>query len=85
MYAKAKELGITLITISHRPSLFKYHEVLLRLTGENGAWETDFIGAETEQLSMENEIEDLEKKMAEVEGWKTRIGEIQNELLFSKN
>ncbi|EST04538.1 Peroxisomal fatty acyl CoA transporter, transmembrane domain protein [Kalmanozyma brasiliensis GHG001] len=85
MYAKAKELGITLITISHRPSLFKYHEVLLRLTGENGAWETDFIGAETEQLSMEHEIEDLEKKMAEVEGWKTRIGEIQKELAFSKN
>ena len=85
MYAKAKELGITLITISHRPSLFKYHEVLLRLTGENGAWETDFIGAETEQLSMEHEIEDLEKKMAEVEGWKTRIGEIQKELSFSKN
>ncbi|KAJ1023141.1 hypothetical protein NDA16_003294 [Ustilago loliicola] len=85
MYAKAKELGITLITISHRPSLFKYHEVLLRLTGENGAWETDFIGAETEQLSMEHEIEDLEKKMAEVDGWKTRIGEIQKELAFSKN
>lgn len=85
MYAKAKELGITLITISHRPSLFKYHEVLLRLTGENGAWETDFIGAETEQLSMEHEIEDLEKKMAEVEGWKARIGEIQKELSFSKN
>ena len=85
MYAKAKELGITLITISHRPSLFKYHDVLLRLTGENGAWETDFIGAETEQLSMENEIEDLEKKMAEVEGWKSRIGEIQKELSFSKN
>ena len=85
MYAKAKELGITLITISHRPSLFKYHEVLLRLTGENGAWETDFIGAETEQLSMEHEIEDLEKKMAEVEGWKSRIGEIQKELSFSKN
>ncbi|KAJ1041814.1 hypothetical protein NDA11_005184 [Ustilago hordei] len=85
MYAKAKELGITLITISHRPSLFKYHKVLLRLTGEKGAWETDFIGAETEELSMEHEIEDLEKKMAQVEGWKTRIGEIQKELSFSKN
>ncbi len=34
---------------------------------------------------MENEIEDLEKKMAEVEGWKSRIGEIQKELSFSKN
>ncbi|GAK68093.1 ATP-binding cassette transporter [Moesziomyces antarcticus] len=85
MYAKAKDLGITLITISHRPSLFKYHEVLLRLTGEEGAWETDYIGAETEQLSMENEIEDLERKMAEVEGWKSRIGEIQKELSLSQS
>ena len=49
-----------LVTISHRPSLFKYHEVLLRLTGENGTWETDFIGTETEQLSLEHEIADLE-------------------------
>ncbi|PWY97237.1 hypothetical protein BCV70DRAFT_167411 [Testicularia cyperi] len=84
MYAKAKELGITLITISHRPSLFKYHDVLLRLTGESGAWETDFIGAETEQLTLEHEIEDLERKMADVEGWKARVGEIQKELSFSK-
>ncbi|EPQ31499.1 uncharacterized protein PFL1_00834 [Pseudozyma flocculosa PF-1] len=84
MYARAKDLGITLVTISHRPSLFKYHDVLLRLTGENGAWETDYIGAETEQLSLENEIADLEKKMADVDGWKDRIGEIQKELAFSK-
>ncbi|KAN0061361.1 ATP-binding cassette long-chain fatty acid transporter pxa1 [Thecaphora frezii] len=83
MYARAKDLGITLVTISHRPSLFKYHDVLLRLTGENGAWETDYIGAETEQLSLENEIADLEKKMAEVDGWKERIGEIQKELSLS--
>ncbi|KAJ1666828.1 ATP-binding cassette long-chain fatty acid transporter pxa1 [Coemansia sp. RSA 1813] len=31
MYEHAKKLGITLITISHRPTLYKYHTYLLRL------------------------------------------------------
>ncbi|KAJ1799480.1 ATP-binding cassette long-chain fatty acid transporter pxa1 [Coemansia sp. RSA 2399] len=31
MYEHAKQLGITLITISHRPTLYKYHTFLLRL------------------------------------------------------
>lgn len=31
MYEHAKRLGITLITISHRPALYKYHSFLLRL------------------------------------------------------
>ncbi|KAJ2397114.1 ATP-binding cassette long-chain fatty acid transporter pxa1 [Coemansia sp. RSA 2603] len=31
MYEHAKRLGITLITISHRPALYKYHTYLLRL------------------------------------------------------
>ncbi|KAJ2083194.1 ATP-binding cassette long-chain fatty acid transporter pxa1 [Coemansia sp. RSA 988] len=31
IYEHAKRLGITLITISHRPALYKYHSFLLRL------------------------------------------------------
>ncbi|KAI3646141.1 hypothetical protein MP228_009069 [Amoeboaphelidium protococcarum] len=38
MYTKAKELGITLFTVSHRTSLFKYHEYLLKFDG-NGQYE----------------------------------------------
>lgn len=37
-----------LITISHRPSLFKHHMYLLRLTGHEGQWEMTQIG-EAEQ------------------------------------
>jgi ATP-binding cassette subfamily D (ALD) long-chain fatty acid import protein len=48
MYQHAKDLGITLITISHRPSLFKYHHHLLRLTGSEGLWETERIGTAAE-------------------------------------
>ncbi|PLW39063.1 hypothetical protein PCASD_08948 [Puccinia coronata f. sp. avenae] len=37
MYQHAKELGITLVTISHKPSLLKYHDYLLKLgTGGDG-------------------------------------------------
>jgi ATP-binding cassette subfamily D (ALD) protein 3 len=36
MYSYARELGITLFTVSHRPSLFPYHEFMLRFDGEGG-------------------------------------------------
>ncbi|PJF17372.1 ATP-binding cassette, subfamily D (ALD), member 3 [Paramicrosporidium saccamoebae] len=34
MYRYARELGITLFTVSHRPSLVPYHEFLLRFDGQ---------------------------------------------------
>jgi len=34
MYNHSKDLGITLITVSHRPTLWKYHDYLLRMSGE---------------------------------------------------
>jgi ATP-binding cassette subfamily D (ALD) protein 3 len=37
-YEHAKKLGITLFTVSHRESLFKHHEYLLRFDGEGGYW-----------------------------------------------
>ena len=36
MYTQAREMGITLFTVSHRTSLFKYHEFLLKFDGEGG-------------------------------------------------
>lgn len=46
MYRRAKELGITLFTVSHRPSLFPYHEYLLRFDGQGGY---EFMKMSTEQ------------------------------------
>lgn len=34
LYKHMKEQGITLITVSHRPTLWKYHEYLLRFKGD---------------------------------------------------
>lgn len=36
IYTHAKELGITLFTISHRPSLFQYHNYILKFNGSGG-------------------------------------------------
>ena len=33
MYTHCKKIGITLITISHRPSLWKYHDLKLEMDG----------------------------------------------------
>lgn len=102
MYARAKEMGISklfafvlqqklmtpiaLITISHRPSLFKYHDILLKLHGEKGTWELERLSSDegTEPRAFADEIKDLKDKLKDVESWKERVAAIQKELDFSK-
>lgn len=36
LYNRSKELGITLFTVSHRQTLFKFHEYMIRFDGEGG-------------------------------------------------
>ena len=36
MMQNATELGITLLTVSHRPSLWKYHAMILQYDGQGG-------------------------------------------------
>ena len=38
LYNKAKDLKITLFTVSHRSSLFKFHEIMISFDG-NGGWD----------------------------------------------
>ncbi len=39
MYRAAKDSGITLISVSHRPSLWAFHDHVLRLEGGgSGRW-----------------------------------------------
>ncbi|PGH03084.1 ATP-binding cassette, subfamily D (ALD), peroxisomal long-chain fatty acid import protein [Blastomyces parvus] len=82
LYEKAKQRGITLITISTRVSLKKYHTFNLTLgMGQDGTeWEFDRIGTEKEKLGVEKEIQELRKRLDQVEGWKARKQEIDAEL-----
>ncbi|KAI9805871.1 MAG: hypothetical protein M1825_000485 [Sarcosagium campestre] len=82
LYERAKEKGITLITISTRASLKKYHSHNLVLgAGEDGAgWEFERIGTEKEKQSVERELLELRQRLGQVEEWKQRRDEIDREL-----
>ncbi|CEG69260.1 hypothetical protein RMATCC62417_05363 [Rhizopus microsporus] len=80
MYNHAKDMGITLLTISHRPALFKYHRFLLRLTGNNGEWEWETIGTKEQLQSVEKEMASLQEKLNQVDQLKARLIEIDREL-----
>ncbi|KAK7744127.1 ATP-binding cassette long-chain fatty acid transporter pxa1 [Cytospora paraplurivora] len=82
LYETCKEKEITLITISTRASLKKYHTFNLTLgMGDNGdEWEFERIGTEREKMHVERELQDLRERLAKVEEWKRRRDEIEKEL-----
>lgn len=49
MYEEAKRLGITLMTVSHRRSLWKYHTRILQFDGQGGAY---FGGLDAERRAV---------------------------------
>ncbi|KAI6251420.1 Peroxisomal long-chain fatty acid import protein 2 [Erysiphe necator] len=82
LYEKCKEKGITLITISTRASLKKYHRYNLSLgMGDDGnEWEFEKIGTEKEKLEVERELKELTECLDKVPDWLNRKIEIEKEL-----
>ena len=82
LYERAKEKGITLITISTRASLKKYHTFTLSLgLGNDGSdWDFERIGTAEEKMNVERELQELRARLAKVEEWKTRRAEIERDL-----
>ncbi|KAI5359684.1 Putative AAA+ ATPase domain, ABC transporter type 1, transmembrane domain-containing protein [Septoria linicola] len=82
LYETCKRKGITLITISTRASLKRYHSytLTLGLGEEANEYEFNRIGTATEKSSVEREIQELKEKLAQVEEWKQRRQEIDEEL-----
>ncbi|KAI1621124.1 ATP-binding cassette, subfamily D, member 2 [Exophiala viscosa] len=82
LYERCKERGITVITLSTRASLRKYHSsnLILGLGDEGYDWELVKIGGEAEKSSMEKEIKELKEKLAMVDEWERRKTEIEEEL-----
>lgn len=82
LYERCKERGITLLTISTRNSLKRYHTWNLDLgQGDSGdEWTFDRIGTEEEREGVERELEGLREKLAQKAEWERRKGDIEREL-----
>ncbi|KAF1347662.1 peroxisomal ABC transporter-like protein [Delphinella strobiligena] len=82
LYEGLKAKVMTLLTISTRASLRRYHEFTLTLgLGERGdEWEILRIGTESEKSSVEKELAELRERLSKVEEWKARRKEVEEEL-----
>ncbi|KAL8954116.1 MAG: hypothetical protein Q9183_007291 [Haloplaca sp. 2 TL-2023] len=74
MYDTAKGLGITLMTVSHRRSLWRYHDDILQFDG-NGKYIFTRLDAER-RLGLEDEKEDLEVLLRGVPEMERRLEEL---------
>ncbi|KAL5535281.1 PXA2 [Sanghuangporus sanghuang] len=81
MMENATRLGITLLTVSHRPSLWKYHSMILHYDGQGGYVFTK-LDAE-KRLALQDEKQALEAKLLEVPKMKTRLAELQIAIVFN--
>jgi ATP-binding cassette subfamily D (ALD) long-chain fatty acid import protein len=75
MYDEAKRLGITLMTVSHRRSLWRYHGWILQFDGQGGYVFTR-LDADT-RLKLEDEKDELELQLRAVPEWEKRIAELE--------
>lgn len=95
LYERAKQRGITLITISTRASLKRHHAFHLSLgvevtvndedaddedDGGSTTWTFGRIGSAEDRVGVEKELAELRRRLALASGWEARRKEVVQEL-----
>lgn len=76
LFEMLRDKKITFITLSQRPLLMKYHDVVLEIQ-EGSKWKFYDLASEEKLRSIDNEIKDIKEQLAQVGQWEERLGDIE--------
>lgn len=75
IYKHARSLGITLLTVSHRTTLWQYHDYILQFDGKGG-YIFDKLDAAA-RLALEEERQRIDYTLGNVQALKDRLAVLE--------